>query len=180
MRRLAPIIALLAVFAAAPAASAKEITKARVCGHDDCVTTHDPAILNGLMNGGPPTIPQDPKAPMLRITATISERPGGEQMGTTQSQWVPSLGLLVAEDGTWMKLPDDAARALNALAIEPFPAQPGAAANAAPTATPAPAGQADDGGLPVWLLIAAALALVGALVAAALFAQRPPRRSVPT
>jgi hypothetical protein len=117
---------------------------------------------------------------MLRITATISERPGGEQMGTTQSQFVPSLGLLVAEDGTWMKLPDDAARALNALAIEPFPAQPGAAATAAPTATPAPAAQADDGGLPVWLLVAAALALVGALVAAALFAQRPPRRSVPT
>ena len=178
MRRLAPIIALLALFAA-PAAHAKEITKARVCGHDDCVTTHDPAILNGLMNGAPPTIPQDPKAPMLRITATISEHPGGEEMGTTQSQWVPSLGLLVAEDGTWMKLPDDAARALDALAIEPFPAQPGAAATAA-TATPAPAAQADDGGLPAWLLFAAALALVGALVAAALFAQRPPRRSVPT
>jgi hypothetical protein len=176
MRRLAPIIALLAVFAAAPAASAKEITKARVCGHDDCVTTHDPAILNGLMNGGPPTIPQDPKAPMLRITATISERPGGEQMGTTQSQWVPSLGLLVAEDGTWMKLPDDAARALDALAIEPFPAQPGAA----PTAAPAPAAQADDGGLPAWLVVAGALTLVGALVAAVLLAQRPPRRSVAT
>jgi hypothetical protein len=176
MRRLAPIIALLAVFAAAPAASAKEITKARVCGHDDCVTTHDPAILNGLMNGGPPTIPQDPKAPMLRITATISERPGGEQMGTTQSQWVPSLGLLVAEDGTWMKLPDDAARALDALAIEPFPAQRGAA----PTAAPAPAAQADDGGLPAWLVVAGGLTLVGALVAAVLLAQRPPRRSVAT
>jgi hypothetical protein len=115
---------------------------------------------------------------MLRLKATISERPGGEEMGTTQSRWIPSLGLLVAEDGTWMKLPDDAARALNALALEPFPARPDAAPTAQPTA--APAAPADDGGLPVWLVIAVALGVVGALVALVIFAQRPPRESVPT
>jgi hypothetical protein len=173
MRRLAPILALLAVCLAAPAAQAKEITKVKVCGGDGCVTTHDPAILNGLTDGGPPTVPQDPNAAVLRLTATISERPGGKEMGTVRSRWVPSLGLLVGEDGTWMKLPADAARALNVLALEPFPGRPAAPA---PSARP-PAG---DGGLPAWLVIAAALALVGALVAAVLFAQRPARRSVPT
>jgi hypothetical protein len=175
MRRLAPIIALLALFVAAPAAQAKEVTKAQVCGADGCVTTHDPAILNGLMNGGQPTVPQDPNGAVLRLTATVSERPGGKEMGTFQSQWVPSLGLLVAEDGTWMKLPDDAARALDGLGLEPFPAP----RTAAPPAQ-APAAPADDGGVPAWLLILAALALVGALVVAVIFAQRPPRRSVPT
>jgi hypothetical protein len=177
MRRLAPIIALLAVLVAVPAAQAKEVTEVQVCGTGGCTTTHDPAILNGLMNGGPPTVPQDPKAATLRLTATVSERPGGKAMGTFQSQWVPSLGLLVAEDGTWMKLPDDAARALNALALEPFPGQPTAAQ---PAHTPAAQAPADDGGLPAWLLIAAALGLVGAFVAAVIFAQRPPRQSVPT
>jgi hypothetical protein len=177
MRRLAPIIALFAVCLAAPAAQAKEITKVKVCGSGGCVTTHDAAILNGLTNGGPPTVPQDPKAAVLRLTATISEHPGGKAMGTVQSQWVPSLGLLVGEDGTWMKLPADASRALNALALEPFPGRPAASKPA--TATPAPA-PADDEGVPAWLLIVGALALVGALVAAVLFAQRPPRRSVPT
>jgi hypothetical protein len=180
MRRLAPIIALLALLVAVPAAQAKEITEVQVCGADDCVTTHDPAILNGLMNGGPPTIPQDPGAAMLRLKASISERPGGKEMGTTQSQWVPSLGLLVAEDGTWMKLPDDAARALNALALEPFPARPGAAPSAQPTTAPAPAAAADDGGIPAWLLITVGLGIVAALVALVIFAQRPPRESVPT
>jgi hypothetical protein len=175
MRRLAPIIALLAVFVAAPAAHAKEITKVKVCGANDCVTTTDPAILAGLTDGGPPTVPQDPKAATLRLTATMSERPGGKEMGTFQSEWVPSLGLLVAEDGTWMKLPDDAARALDGLGLEPFPAP----RTAAPPAQ-APAAPADDGGVPAWLLIPAALALVGALVVAVIFAQRPPRRSVPT
>jgi hypothetical protein len=176
MRRLAPIIALLAMLVAVPAAQAKEITKVRVCGTDGCVTTHDPAILSGLMNGGPPTIPQDPSAAVLRLTATVSERPGGKAIARFQSQWVPSLGLLVTEDGTWMKLPADAARALNVLALEPFPG----AETAAPPRAHAPAAPADDGGVPAWLVIAAALALVAALVAAVLFAQRPPRRSVPT
>ncbi len=175
MKRLAPIIALLAVVVAVPAAQAKEITKVRVCGAADCITTHDPAILNGLLNGGTPTIPQDPKAAALRLTAIVSEGPEGKQIGRFKSKWVPSLGLLVAEDGTWMKLPDDAARALNVLALEPFPAQHAAAPPAHRQAAPA-----DDGGAPTWLLIAAALVLVGALVAAVLFTQRPPRRSVPT
>jgi hypothetical protein len=165
MRRLAPILVVLAALVAAPAAQAKEITKVKACGTDDCVTTRDPAILQGLMNGGPPTVPPDAQREVIRLTATVAERPGGKAVATFESQWVPSLRLLVAEDGTWMKLPAGAERALNGLGLEPFPAPR--------TATPATPAPADDGGTPVWLLIAAALALSGTLVAAAVFAQRP-------
>jgi hypothetical protein len=186
MTRLATLIVVLATLVVAPAAAAKEITSVKACGESGCVTTKDPAILLGLMNGGPPTVPQDPKAPNVRLTATITE-PGGDVVGTIQSQWFPDATLLVGEDGTWMTLPDDAARALNALDVEPFPAigaaEPTPAASAAvpPAASPAapaaasPAAPADDGGVPAWLLIAGGLAIAGAIVAAALFAQRPRR-----
>jgi hypothetical protein len=168
MTRLATLIVVLATLVLASPAAAKEITSVKACGDDGCVTTKDPAILLGLMDGGPPTVPQDPHAPAVRLTATISE-PGGDVMGTVQSQWFPDLGLLVGEDGTWMKLPGDATRALNALDVQPFP-RTGAAA----TASPAPAAPpADDGGAPTWLLILAGLALAAALVGAAVFAQRP-------
>ena len=126
------------------------------------------------MNGGPPTVPPDAQAPAVRLTATITE-PSGDVMATAQSQWVPAVGLLVAEDGTWMELPASAARALNALDVRPFPV-PGAPQPAASRA-PAP----PDDGTPTWLLVVAGLGLAGALVAAALYAQRPrPRQSVTT
>jgi hypothetical protein len=177
MTRLATLIVVLAALVVAPAAAAKEITNVKACGDDGCVTTKDPAILQGLMNGGPPTVPPDADAPAVRLTATITE-PGGAVVGKVQSQWVPSLGLLVGEDGTWMELPASAARALNALDVQPFPAT-GAAQPASSPAPASPAAPADDGGgAPTWLLILAGLALAGALVAAALFAQRP-RRSPP-
>jgi hypothetical protein len=171
MRRLAPIIALLAVLVAAPAAQAKEIVKVQVCGVDDCVTTKDPSIIAGLSDGGPPTVPPDARREVLRLTSTIAERPGGKVMGRFTSQWVPSLGMLVAEDGTWMKLPDQAARALDGLGLQPFPAP-----RSALPVKPVP----PDDGVPTWLLIAGGLALAGALMAAVLLVQRPPRRSVPT
>jgi len=176
-RRLIPLLLVLAALVAAPAAAAKEITSVKACGDSGCVTTKDPAILQGLMNGGPPTVPPDAHAPAVRLTATITE-PGGDVVGTVQSQWVPSLGLLVAEDGTWMKLPASAERALDALGVRPF-AVPGATK---PAASPAPATAppaTDDGDFPAWLLVVAGLALAGVLVAAALYAQRPrPRQSV--
>ncbi len=176
-RHLIPLLVVLAALVVAPAATAKEITAVKACGESGCVTTKDPAILQGLMNGGPPTVPPDAQAPAVRLTATITE-PGGDVVGTVQSQWVPSRGLLVAEDGTWMVLPASAERALNALAVRPFPV-PGAPQSAA---SPAPA--PPDGGAPTWLLIVTGLALAGVLVAAALYAQRPrqsrPRQSVTT
>jgi hypothetical protein len=167
MIRLATLIAVLATLVVVPAAAAKEATKVKVCGDNGCVTTTDPAILQGLMNGGQPTISQDAHAPAVRLTATVSERPGGKAIGKFQSQWVPSLGLLVAEDGTWMKLPADAARALDALDVQPFP-RTGAA-------QPAPSRPANDGGSPTWVLIVAGLAVAAILFAVVLYVLRRPR-----
>src|ERR1044072_7623247 len=129
-RRLIPLLFVLATLVVAPTAAAKEITSVKACGDSGCVTTKDPAILQGLMNGGPPTVPGDARAPVVRLTATITE-PGGDAVGTVQSQWVPSLRLLVAEDGTWMELPAAAERALDALDVQPFPRT-----GAAPVASP--------------------------------------------
>jgi hypothetical protein len=172
MTRLATLIVVLATLVVAPAAAAKEITTVKACGDNGCVTTKDPAILQGLMNGGPPTVPPDAQAPAVRLTATVSERPGGKAIAKFQSQWVPSLGLLVAEDGTWMELPASAARALNALDVQPFPATGGAqpASSPAPVA-PAPA---DGGGAPTWVLIVAGLAIVALLVGGVLYVLRRP------
>lgn len=169
MTRIAPLIIVLATLVVVPTATAKEITKVKACGDDGCVTTKDPAILQGLMNGGPPTVPPNGHAPAIRLTSTVSERPGGKAIAKFQSQWVPTLGLLVAEDGTWMKLPDDAARALNALGVHPFPATTGARpATSRPPAAP-------DDGVPTWLLIAAGLALAALLAGAVLWMLRRPR-----
>jgi hypothetical protein len=169
MTRLATLIVVLATLVVVPAAAAKEVTKVKACGDNGCVTTTDPAILQGLMNGGPPTIPPHAHAPAVRLTSTVSERPGGKAIGKFQSQWVPSLGLLVAEDGTWMKLPADAAHALNALDVQPFPPT-GTAQPSRPATAPA-----TDGGAPAWVLIAAGLALAAILAVAVLYVLRRPR-----
>jgi hypothetical protein len=163
MTRLATLIVVVATLVLAPAAAAKEITTVKACGDNGCVTTKDPAILQGLMNGGPPTVPPNARAPALRLTATVSERPGGKAVATFQSRWVPSLGLLVGEDGTWMRLPASAARALNALDVEPFPA------------ATAPAPPATDDGAPTWVLIVTGLAVAALLVGGTLYVLRRPR-----
>src|SRR3954466_5613099 len=119
-RRLIPLLVALAALVVAPAAAAKEITSVKACGDSGCVTTRDPAILQGLMNGGPPTVPPDAQRAVIRPTATGAERPGGAGVATFKSRWVPSLRLLVAEDGTWMSLSTAAERALNGLGLEPF------------------------------------------------------------
>jgi hypothetical protein len=156
----------------------------RACGSDGCVTTRDPAIIAGLMDGGSPTEPPGPADGVIRLTATVVEKPGGDPVGRFDSWWVPSLKLLVSEDGTWMPLPAAAADALAALDLQPMP--PSVMGSVA-MSSPLPSSQLpppDDGGAPTWLLIVAGLALAGVLVAAAFYTQRPrqsrPRQSVTT
>lgn len=177
-RRLIPLLGILCALVAAPAASAKQIESVRACGSDGCVTTRDAAIIAGLMDGGSPTVPPRAADGAIRLTATIVEKPGGDPVGQFDSWWVPSLKLLVAEDGTWMPLPAAAADALAALDLQPMPASAmGSIAMSSPppsSTLPPP----DDGGAPTWLLIVAGLALAGVLVAAVLYAQRP-RQSRP-
>jgi hypothetical protein len=60
MRSLVLAVALL--LAVVPAAAAKEITKAEVCGPDGCTAVADVAVAPVLGNGGPPRTPR-PRRP---------------------------------------------------------------------------------------------------------------------
>ena len=172
MRRATALaVAVVALLAAAPAASAKEITKVRACGLDGCASTQDPAILAGLTDGGPPVVPPRMRGGVFSLRAAVSE--GHKTVAHFTSWWVPELRLLVTEDGTWMRLPAGSVAALDRVTgdLDPLPgstivSQPG------PAPTPAAAAPQDDGG-PSWLLIAlpAAAVLAGAL----LVVRRPPR-----
>jgi hypothetical protein len=183
--RIASLIAVATVLVAAPAAQAKEITEVRACGVDACVTTHDPVILQTLMNGGPPTVPPSTQGGVISLRATVSA-PDGVDAGQFTTWWLPSTRMLVAEDGTWMRAPARAEPALERVAghLEPFPgAKIGLTdepAKAAPEPAKAAREPADDGGGTSWLLIAlpvAALA-VAALVARRRFPHSPVKQGV--
>jgi hypothetical protein len=174
MRLAATLIAAFLLIASA--AEAKEITKARACGSDRCVTTRDPAVLQGLMNGGPPTVPPRTDGPVIRLRSTVSE-PGEGVVAHFRSWWVPSQRLLVSEDGTWMRLPTSAQNGLERVAgdLTPFPASDTGLAT--PPETPAAAPPADDGDGSAWLLL---LIPAGALaLAAVLELRRRPRGDFP-
>jgi hypothetical protein len=159
--RTAALIALAVALVAAPAAQAKEITKARVCGVDGCATTRDPVVLQALMNGGPPTVPPSPAGGVIRVRATVAE-PDGTPVGEFTSWWVPSARMLVAEDGTWMRMSSRSRVAIERVAsrFEPFPGSKIGLSDE-PAPAPAPAAH-DSGGGPSWPLIA----LLGAAIAA--------------
>ena len=89
--RLIPLLVVLAALVVAPAAAAKEITAVKACGDSGCVTTKDPAILQGLDERRAADRPADAQAPAVRLTATITE-PGGDVVGTVQSQWCRGSG----------------------------------------------------------------------------------------
>ena len=70
MRSLVLAVALL--LAVAPAAAAKEITKAEVCGPDGCTAVADVAVAPILGNGGPPRTPPT-AAPYYDVRLTVDE-----------------------------------------------------------------------------------------------------------
>jgi hypothetical protein len=173
MRRLATAIVLATALALPAGAAAKQVTSATICGADGCWTFRDPALLEGLMSGGSPTVPPKASAPVLRVRGAIAERPGGEVMARFTTWWVPSQRLLVAEDGTWMRLAPSAVRTLVKITdgMAPLPASrmrsavvtgPSPAADAPTKMVPPPeihrappvAAHTDTGGGIDWLLIA--------------------------
>src|SRR5215217_4251826 len=162
MRRI--LISTLAALLLLPAtAAAKEITKVTVCGVDRCETSRDPVLLQGLMQGGPPTTPPE-RGGVVRVRATVAE-PDGTVITHFNSHWVQERGVLVAEDGTWMQMPDDFAVVMDKIGstVELLPADEVFPAPApAPAQAPAPA---DDSSFPWWLgavpvVIAVGLAIV--------------------
>jgi len=65
-------IAAALVLAAAPAAVAKEVKKAEVCGPDGCVSADDEQTRMTLLEGGPPTNPPT-AAPYYDVRITMAE-----------------------------------------------------------------------------------------------------------
>jgi len=165
---LAAVAAL--ALAVAPAAMAKEIKSAQVCGADGCTTTDDSGDREVLVNGGPPRTPPT-AAPFYTLRVTIDT--GGGHTDSFETAAVPERRALRASDGTWLDMPADTAAAVSKLAKghRAFPATDLTGAAPAPAPRPAPA----DTGSPLWpegVLIALTLAAAGVLLVRALRGSR--------
>ena len=154
---LAAVAAL--ALAAAPAAGAKEITKAEVCGADGCSAAAG-ADRQVLGNGGatrtPPTA-----APFYMVRIEVDHGGGHtERWGMTA---VPERRALRAEDGTWLEMPPEVAAVIAKLTAgrRGFPASGLMGAAPPPEPRPAPAPDADSPLWPAGVLIALAVAVGG-------------------
>ena len=132
------VLAVALVLAVAPAAAAKEITKAEVCGPDGCTAVADRAVLPILGNGGPPRTPPT-AAPYYDVRITMAE---GDQDATWSFAAVPARHAMRADDGTWMEMAPDASALVTKTAAgrKPYPAGEMAGWAAAPDPKPEPAG----------------------------------------
>jgi hypothetical protein len=131
------VLALALLLAAAPAAAAKEITKAEVCGPDGCTAVADVAVAPILGNGGPPRTPPT-AAPYYDVRITMAE---GDQNATWSFAAVPARHAMRADDGTWMQMAPDAAALVTKTAAgrKPYPAGEMVGWAAAPDPKPEPA-----------------------------------------
>jgi hypothetical protein len=191
VRRLVIAAVAVAALAIAPTAAAKEITSAAVCGADGgCTTTHNRALLQALMNGGPPADPPSHPSGAFRVRAKIAE-PGQGVVGRFTNWWVPRTQLLLAEDGTWMTLSPRAIESIASAAHGHKPFGPdelgssfaGTASHAAPpppvnheaAAKGDDSAAAGDGGGSVdpWLVVVAAGVALAAAAALLLVRRRP-------
>ena len=174
MQRTLVLAAIAALaLAVAPAAVAKEIKQAQMCGADGCSTADDGdrAIL---VNGGPPRTP--PTAASF-YTLRVEIDTGGGHTDRFEMTAVPERHALRASDGTWLEMPPDVTAVVEKLAAghRPFPAAD--LIGAAPAPEPRPA--AADAGSPLWpeaVLIALGLAVAGVFLVRA---ARGPRRFGP-
>jgi hypothetical protein len=157
-----------AALALAPAAGAKEIKEAQICGADGCTTVNDEGDRALLVSGGPPRTPPT-AAPFYAVRITMDE--GGEQAGRFEAAAVPRKGALRGGDGTWMQMPAVMARVVERYAAghRPYPAA--RLAGAAPAAPPAESSAGEGVLWPEGALLA--LALLGA---AGVLARRAARR----
>ena len=99
------MLAVALALAVAPAAVAKEITKAEVCGPDGCSAVGGRRVAPILANGGPPRTPPT-AAPYYDVRLTMAE---GDENSTWSFAAVPARHAMRADDGTWMEMPPDMA-----------------------------------------------------------------------
>jgi hypothetical protein len=183
MRRLVLIAVLLSSLAAASPALGKEVLSVTACGSDGCDSTKTAGFLRQMTDVGPPTDPPASPAAFYRLNITVGD--GNEVAGHDRVSYVPSEGLLLANDGTWLAVRpeirsglDELTRGLDALPARRLAGFPADAADAAPPAqapASAPASTGDDS--PIWwiLVTGAAALLIGGLLVRAVRTARPSR-----
>ena len=145
MRRMLVLAAAAALaLAAAPAAVAKEVKKAEVCGPDGCVSADDEQTRMTLLQGGPPTKPPT-AAPYYEVRITMA---AGDETHTWGFAAVPDRQAARADDGTWMRMPDEMTGIVKQLTLgqKPYPAA--GLIGAAPPPEPKPV--AADADSPLW------------------------------
>jgi hypothetical protein len=170
MRRLAPILTLAAALTITSQASAKGVLSVQVCGPDRCITSKDEQVREVLTIGGTPAKPPGGKASSYALRATVGDPRTGEEFGTFRAAWVPRFRMLVAEDGSWMRVAPKPARAFERMTSGLATFRPSQLSRLAPlamdlpTATPpapprpAPAAPREpDGGGLWWLLVPAGI-----------------------
>lgn len=125
--RLAPLLlAAAAALALAAPATAKELSKAQLCGPDGCIAITDGETLRQLPTGGEEVAAQPPLHPFHTLRLTMTEGEGGPEHSWTV-YYVDRVAMLAwRNDGglvAWTHLRGTAATALRRLArdVEPFP-----------------------------------------------------------
>jgi hypothetical protein len=182
MRRIVLMAVLLVPLSAASPAAAKEVLSVTVCGTNDCSTSREGGFMRAMTDVGPPTdAPQRP-ARFYRLVVAVGE--GDEVAGRDELSWVPSAGVLLTVDGTWIAARPEIRSGLDGLTrglvalpaarLAGFPAAASEPAAPPPRESPASSSPASSD-LPIVLVLAAAVALViaGLLV-------RGHRRSAPS
>lgn len=163
MKRTLVFAAVAALtLAAAPAAAAKEITKAEVCGAGNvCQSVDDEAGRLALAESGAPMAPP-PRAPYYEINARFEH---GDESARVGFVAVPRHRAVRYSDGNWYAMTAAQSAVIRETTgdAKPFPAAGLIGAAAAPEPKPQPAAASDDGSLlwPEGVLLALALGMAG-------------------
>jgi hypothetical protein len=169
------ILAAVAAFAIAPAAAAKEVKQAQVCGPGHCATVDDEQSRAILLNGGPPRTPPT-AAPYYDIRITMAE---GDEEATWSFAAVPARHAMRGDDGTWMEMPAEMSALVTKVAAgrEPYPA--GELLGWAAPSEPAQPAAADSSDSPLWPegVVIALLAIAAAFLARGLWLRGAARRA---
>jgi hypothetical protein len=106
---------------------ATEISSAKVCGASECREVSDPEAATALAVGPTPRGTDAPERglPWYKSTLTIRAEDGGEVFNRVSVTVVPSVGLMRAEEGTWVTLPSESKEAYAKLTagLTPRPAR---------------------------------------------------------
>ena len=174
MRRMLVLAAAAALaLAAAPAAVAKEVKKAEVCGPDACSTVDDEQARAVLVQGGPPRQPPAAGA-YYDVRITMAE---GDESHTWSFAAVPGQWAARADDGTWMRMSPETTGIVKQLGGDqkPFPAAELIGAASPPDPKPVAAG-ADS---PLWPegVVIALIAIGAALLVRGMWLRGAARRA---